>query len=202
MTALTTVYRIRQHTARRLKHFQQQQAKHVPTMSPAETATMARKELPALRAAMLPELANLERRLSTRPSLHDAELIAHTSPAVNAWQVVVRLRDGVANMAALLTYRTADGQLQAMHFNLDNLNASEATAHYYPAELLRVALRMSAFDTNLPEAAGRMLLHGYAQPAATRRFSLDLNGPLCGLRELGVAAMPLAPGLIAYRLAH
>ena len=202
MSSLTSVYRIRQHTARRLKHFQQQQAKHVPTMSPAETAAMARKELPALRAAMLPELANLEHRLSARPSLHDAELIAHTSPAGNAWQVVVRLRNGVVNMAALLTYRTADGQLHAMHFNLDNVNAPEATAHYYPPDLLRVALRLSAFDTNLPEAAGRMLLHGYAQPEETRRFPLDLNGPLCGLRELGMSAVLLAPRLIAYRLAH
>lgn len=203
MTALTSVYRIREHTARRLKHFQQQQAKHVPTMSPAETAAMARKELPALNEAFRPELLKLGQRVAQNPAARDTELIAHTSPAGNTWHVVLRVRKRVASMAALLTYRTADGHMHAMHFNLDGLYTGVPTAHYYPADLMRVALRLSAFDTNLPEAAGRMLLHGYARPDADRRFPLLYNGPLCDLRELGLSEVRSEDGqLISYRLAH
>ena len=106
-------------------------------------------------------------------------------------------------MAALVTYRTAGGHMHAMHFQLDGSNTAVAIAHNYPAELLRVALRMSAFDTNLPEAAGRMLLHGYARPDADRRFPLLYNGPLCDLRELGLSEVRSEDGkLISYRLSH
>jgi len=199
MNALTSVYRIRQHTARRVKHFQQQQTKHVPTMSTAETAAMARKELPALRTALLPELQRLSHRLAANPGARDAELIAHTTPAGNIWWTVIRLRRGVASMAALLTYRTADGALHGMHFSIASLNDTVACAHHYPAELLRAGLRMSAFDTNLHEAAGRMMLHGYARPDAERAFPLEHNGPLCDLRVSGLHSVRSEDGqLISY----
>ncbi|MEO8067052.1 MAG: hypothetical protein ABI599_05100 [Flavobacteriales bacterium] len=147
MNPRTTVYTMRQHTARRLGHFQAQPIRLVPTMTPQEVAREGRKQLPTLHLAVLAECKSLLQQGT--PVEH---LLNHTTHDGNNWWVLVSIAPQGVGITALLRYRTPDQRLQAMRFD-----GIERTAHHYSADVLEPILKRMDGDRDPHQRLGRFL---------------------------------------------